>query len=149
MIECVDLKTLTLYQKGNTSVIQHFLLTSFQGLYHSIPQLDVIGFGGEGGEYVGFRKEADQGYTLMIQDDRTEQKLVIYRGQVVSNDIRSVFEGYDPRIRPWYAPVADSLSPMWSSIYANADERQEITLSALTPVFLWRYCQPLSSNRHH
>ncbi|MBN3494810.1 EAL domain-containing protein [Vibrio neptunius] len=124
-----------LYEKGNTSIIQHFLLTSFQGLYHSIPQLDVIGFGGEGGEYVGFRKEADQGYTLMIQDDRTEQKLVIYRGQVVSNDIRSVFEGYDPRIRPWYAPVADSLSPMWSSIYANADERQEITLSALTPVF--------------
>ena len=71
----------------------------------------------------------------MIQDDRTAQKLVIYRGQVMSKDIRSVFEGYDPRIRPWYAPVAESRSPMWSSIYANADERQEITLSALTPVY--------------
>ncbi|MCG9683843.1 EAL domain-containing protein [Vibrio sp. Isolate23] len=124
-----------LYEKGNTSVIEKFLLTSFHDLYRSIPQLDVIGFGGEGAEYIGFRKEANQNYTLMIQDDRTEQKLVIYRGQVVSDDIRSVFEGYDPRIRPWYAPVAKSRVPMWSSIYANADERQEITLSALTPVF--------------
>jgi len=124
-----------LYEKGDTSEIEQFLLDSFQDLYRSIPQLDVIGFGGEGSEYVGFRKESNQGYTLMIQDDRTAQKLVIYRGQVMSKDIRSVFEGYDPRIRPWYAPVAESRSPMWSSIYANADERQEITLSALTPVY--------------
>src|SRR5690606_41531442 len=32
-------------------------------------------------------------------------------------------------------PVAQERRPMWSSIYANADERQEITLSALAPVY--------------
>ncbi|KHT43073.1 EAL domain-containing protein [Vibrio sinaloensis] len=124
-----------LYTPGNTTQIEHFLLSSFRDLYQSIPHLDVIGFGGENAEYTGFRKEANKGYTLMIQDDRTEQKLVIYRGQVISEDVRSVIHGYDPRVRPWYAPVADRQVPMWSSIYANADERQEITLSALTPVF--------------
>lgn len=124
-----------LYQQGNTSDIENFFLTSFRSLYNSIPQLDVIGFGGEGAEYVGFRKEPNKAYTLMVQDERTEQQLIIYRGQTISREIRSVIGGYDPRIRPWYAPVAKSLTPMWSSIYANADERQEITLSALTPVF--------------
>ncbi|WP_394127344.1 EAL domain-containing protein [Vibrio hepatarius] len=124
-----------LYQRGDTSDIERYFLTSFRSLYHSIPQLDVIGYGGEGAEYIGFRKEPNKAYTLMVQDDRTEQQLVIYRGQTISQDIRSVIDAYDPRIRPWYAPVAKSLTPMWSSIYANADERQEITLSALTPVF--------------
>lgn len=127
-----------LYQQGDTTNIERYFLTSFRSLYHSIPQLDVIGFGGEGAEYVGFRKEPNKAYTLMVQDDRTAQSLVIYRGQTISQDIRSVINGYDPRIRPWYAPVAKSLTPMWSSIYANADERQEITLSALTPVFYGR-----------
>ncbi|WP_038175459.1 bifunctional diguanylate cyclase/phosphodiesterase [Vibrio pacinii] len=124
-----------LYHPGDTSAIERFFLTSFSGLYNSIQQLDVIGFGGESAEYVGFRKEPNNDYTLMIQDERTDNRLVIYKGQVVSDDVRSVFDNYDPRIRPWYAPVAQSLEPMWSSIYANADERQEITLSALTPVF--------------
>tara|TARA_Y100001956_G_C4125980_1_gene190082 strand:- start:1157 stop:3703 length:2547 start_codon:yes stop_codon:yes gene_type:complete len=124
-----------LYTPGNTSNIETFFLSAFRDLYQSIPQLDVIGFGGEHAEYAGFRKEANKGYTLMIQDDRTDKQLVIYRGQVISEDVRSIIDGYDPRIRPWYAPVAKSRSPMWSSIYANADERQEITLSALSPVF--------------
>ncbi len=124
-----------LYEEGDTTKIENYLLTNFKDLYRSIPHLDVIGFGGEGAEYIGFRKEANQDYTLMIQDDRTNKTLVIYRGSEISEDIRSVFTGYDPRIRPWYAPVAQSLSPLWSKIYTNADERQEITLSALTPVF--------------
>lgn len=36
---------------------------------------------------------------------------------------------------PWYQPVAQDKKPHWSPIYANADERQDITLSAMTPVF--------------
>ncbi|MDN3614704.1 EAL domain-containing protein [Vibrio gallaecicus] len=124
-----------LYKPGETEDIQHYMFESFSNLYSSIPQLDVLGFGSEDTNYVGFRKESNNGYTLMIQDDRTEDKLVIYRGSQLSSDIRSVISGYDPRIRPWYAPVAASKKPLWSSIYANADERQEITLSALSPIF--------------
>ncbi|WP_443088791.1 HAMP domain-containing protein [Vibrio sp. M250220] len=124
-----------LYRSGDTSNIEQYLLTSFRDLYNTFPQLDVIGFGGESAEYVGFRKEPDKSYTLMVQDNRTQYKLVIYRGKVINENVRSVIDNYDPRVRPWYAPVAKMRLPMWSSIYANADERQEITLSALTPVF--------------
>lgn len=123
------------YEPGNLEVIQDYMLESFTDLYQSIPQLDVLGFGSEATNYVGFRKESNSGYTLMIQDSRTDDNLVIYRGRQLSSDIRSVISGYDPRIRPWYAPVAKTQKPAWSSIYANADERQEITLSALSPVF--------------
>ncbi len=124
-----------LYTPNDTEAIQHYLLDAFTELYDRIPQLDVIGFGSEAADYIGFRKEADLDHTLMIQDDRTDSKLVIYRGSQVTEDIRTSIEGYDPRIRPWYAPVAESRTAMWSSIYANADERQEITLSALSPVY--------------
>ncbi|WP_165310009.1 bifunctional diguanylate cyclase/phosphodiesterase [Vibrio ziniensis] len=124
-----------LYQKGNTKKIEDFFHSNFSVLYQSISQMDVVGFGGINAEYVGFRKELDHNYTLMVQDRRTQNQLVIYQNNTISRDIRSVIENYDPRIRPWYAPVAESQKPMWSSIYTNADERQEITLSSLSPVF--------------
>ncbi|UPR47443.1 EAL domain-containing protein [Vibrio cyclitrophicus] len=124
-----------LYQAGNLSKVQDYIFYTFSDHYTAVPQLDVIGFGSEDGNYVGFRKEANKGYTLMVQDERTNDQLVIYRGSNISEDIRSVISGYDPRIRPWYTPVATQKKAVWSPIYANADERQEITLSALAPIY--------------
>ncbi|WP_122082643.1 GGDEF and EAL domain-containing protein [Vibrio coralliirubri] len=124
-----------LYQAGNLSKVQDYIFYTFSDHYTAVPQLDVISFGSEDGNYVGFRKEANKGYTLMVQDERTNDQLVIYRGSKISEDIRSVISGYDPRIRPWYTPVATQKKPLWSPIYANADERQEITLSALAPIY--------------
>ena len=124
-----------LYQAGNLSKVQDYILYTFSDHFTAIPQLDVIGFGSEDGNYVGFRKEANNGYTLMVQDERTSDQLVIYRGSKISEDIRSVISGYDPRVRPWYTPVATQKKAVWSPIYANADERQEITLSALAPIY--------------
>ncbi|MEZ9908482.1 EAL domain-containing protein [Vibrio sp. 10N.261.51.A3] len=124
-----------LYQAGNLSKVQDYIFYTFSDHYTAVPQLDAIGFGSEDGNYVGFRKEANKGYTLMMQDERTNDQLVIYRGSKISEDIRSVISGYDPRIRPWYTPIATQKKPLWSPIYANADERQEITLSALAPIY--------------
>ncbi|NIY83398.1 bifunctional diguanylate cyclase/phosphodiesterase [Vibrio hepatarius] len=123
------------YTTGDTQPIEQYLLASFRDLYNTIPQLDVIGFGGINGEYIGLRKEANKELTLMVKDNRTKGELIIFRGAQISKDVRSIISNYDPRKRPWYMPVEQSRTPMWSSIYANADERQEITLSALTPVF--------------
>ncbi|MGG5571510.1 EAL domain-containing protein [Vibrio diazotrophicus] len=124
-----------LFQKGDTQKIEDFFRFNFSQIYKSIPQIDSAGFGGINAEYVGFRKENDHNYTLMVQDKRTQNKLVIYQNDIISNNIRTVIENYDPRERPWYVPVAEHHKPMWSSIYTNADERQEITLSSLSPVF--------------
>ncbi|CZF82592.1 Phytochrome-like protein cph2 [Grimontia celer] len=124
-----------LYEVGDTSKVEQYLLSNFKDIYLNIPRLDAIGFGGEGGDFVAYRKENEDDYTLMVQDKRTNDNLIIYQGSQVSENIRSVFTEYDPRVRPWYAPVAESRKPGWSEIYTNADERQEITLSAQAPVF--------------
>lgn len=124
------------YQPHDMSQIQAYLFDGVNDLYQEIDHVDVIGFGSEVGDFVGYRKEPNQGQTLMLQDQRTDHNLLIYRGKSVSDDVRSTIEGYDPRTRPWYAPVAESKLPMWSSIYANVDERKDVTLSALSPVFV-------------
>ncbi|MHA2706399.1 phosphodiesterase GepA [Vibrio owensii] len=124
-----------LYHPNDTKDVQAYLLSAFKDLYHSMPQLDVIAFGSETGDFTGFRRESADAYTLMLQDHRTDGNLVIYGSEEISEDIRTVIASYDPRTRPWYQPVAQDKKPHWSPIYANADERQDITLSAMTPVF--------------
>ncbi|MGC9460480.1 EAL domain-containing protein [Vibrio genomosp. F10] len=123
-----------LYQMGNLELIEDYIRSSFHSLYKPISQIGVIGFGSEASEYIGFRKEADDTYTLMLQDNRSNDNLVIYQGDTISHNTRAVIENYDPRIRPWYTPVSSHLKPVWSSIYTDADERQTITISALAPV---------------
>nr|WP_321381843.1 EAL domain-containing protein [uncultured Vibrio sp.] len=115
--------------------IQTYLLSSFKTLSESIPQLDVLAFGSESGDFTGFRLEPSDRYTLMLQSQQTDGDLVIYGTSQVSDDIRSVITSYDPRNRPWYQPAVRSPRPMWSEIYSNSDERQDITLSAMAPVY--------------
>ncbi|USD65204.1 EAL domain-containing protein [Vibrio sp. SCSIO 43136] len=123
-----------LYEENQMQAIEDYLSMSFSHLSPYIEHLDVIGFGGKEGEFIGFRRENNDSFTLMLQDSRTQNELIIYQGDDAQSGIRSRFQNYDPRQRPWYIPAAESLQPSWSQIYANADERQEITLSAIHPV---------------
>ncbi|WHR50516.1 EAL domain-containing protein [Vibrio furnissii] len=123
-----------LYQPHQAQVIERFLHSGFDELYRPISQIDVMSFAGIHGEFVGFRKEDNQDFTLMLKDARTQQQLMIYHGDSVNGEVRSVINHYDPRTRPFYTPVVANPRPMWSSVYTNMDERQDITLSALTPV---------------
>ncbi|GAK82874.1 diguanylate cyclase [Vibrio ponticus] len=125
----------SLYQPHDVSAIQTAMLSKFRDLYGHVPQLDNIGFGSENGEYVGLRKENVDDFTLMLQDNLHYRGLVIYQDHQVSNNVRSVIKDYDPRFRPWYKPFAGIKDSRWSPIYANADERQEVTLSAIEPVY--------------
>ncbi|MBB1313667.1 MULTISPECIES: bifunctional diguanylate cyclase/phosphodiesterase [Aliivibrio] len=124
-----------MYQPNNITHIQSYLEGTFLGLYQDLEQMDVLSFGGEKKEYIGFRREPNTGLSLMLQDKRTGDDLIIYRGKKESKDIRSVIKNYDPRERPWYIPAANTFRPSWSAIYANADERKDITMSAIQPVF--------------
>ncbi|MCK6263337.1 EAL domain-containing protein [Vibrio sp. ZSDE26] len=123
-----------LYQKDNLEVIEKYILSSFESLYQPMSQLGVISFGSEAKEYLGFRKEANNDYSLMLQDNRTDGKLVIYQGNAITPQARAIIDNYDPTVRPWYTPVATHGKATWSSIYTDADERQTITISALAPV---------------
>lgn len=123
------------YQPHDMRKIQDYLFDGVDDLYQEIEHVDVIAFGSEVGDFVGYRKEVNNGKTLMLQDARTNQELVIYRGQDVSADERSRYQEYDPRTRPWYEPVAKSRDSAWSDIYTNVDEQKAVTLSALSPVY--------------
>ncbi|PQJ83261.1 EAL domain-containing protein [Aliivibrio sifiae] len=124
-----------IYQPNNTENIQDYLRHSLSEVYTDLKQMDVLSFGGEQKEYIGFRRNSDNGLSLMLQDERTDDDLIIYHGNQVSNDIRSIIPNYDPRQRPWYTPVVNSLTLRWSQIYTNADELKEITISTMHPVF--------------
>ncbi|WP_322803420.1 EAL domain-containing protein [Vibrio alfacsensis] len=124
-----------LYHPNDTQDIKTYLRSAFQNLYHSIPQLDVIAFGSRTGDFAGFRREPDGNYTLMVQDHRTDGNLVIYGNDKISDKIRTIIADYDPRTRPWYQPVAHTNQARWSPVYPNADERQDVTLSAMAPVY--------------
>ncbi|QXC57650.1 EAL domain-containing protein [Vibrio mimicus] len=124
-----------LYKPNDASQIEDFIRAAAKPIGNNIPQIDVLGFGGINGEYIGLRKDMPELYSLMLKDARTDDQLIIYQTSIVDQNIRSIIDNYDPRIRPWYIPVAEKTIPQWSSIYTNMDEKQEITLSALSPIF--------------
>ncbi len=125
-----------LYQPDDMTRIHDFLFLNFLHLTEAIPHLDVIGFGGKQGEFIGLRHEPSADFTLMLKDQRTQHDLIIYHGSTIASGTKSSFKDYDPRVRPWYIPASESGFPEWSSIYSNADEHQNITLSATNPVFV-------------
>lgn len=124
-----------MYHPADTEQLQQYLKNSLNGIYTNLEQIDVLSFGGEQKEYIGFRREPNADLSLMLQDERTDGDLIIYRGSEVSHNIRSVIDDYDPRSRPWYKPAATTFRPSWSKIYANADEKKDITISIMHPAF--------------
>ncbi|WP_153447994.1 bifunctional diguanylate cyclase/phosphodiesterase [Vibrio algicola] len=124
-----------IYDPNNSSQLTDFMRFTYLSLESHMPQLDALSFGGEiDGQYIGMRREKGHHFSLMKKDNNTDGYLLLYKGETEASGIRGKIPHYAPQIRPWYAPVAKSRKPMWSEPYTNNDERQEITLSAQTPV---------------
>lgn len=67
-----------------------------------IPQISVISYGDENGNYIGIRDNGEgKEFSLMLKDSRTGGLLNIYEGDSINSNIITSIEGYDPRIRPW------------------------------------------------
>ncbi len=93
-----------LYQLNDVSRIEDFIRAAANPIGNNIQQIDVVGFGGVNGEYVGLRRDAPEQYSLMLKDARTDDKLVIYQTATKNDQLRTVIDNYDPRVRPWFAP---------------------------------------------
>ena len=110
----------------------------YQDLYRERQQISVLSFGSQTGDYAGIRREPSlTDFALMLKDVSTQGLLNIYQGDRPGPVVAS-YPNYDPRLRPWYAPVAQSGHSAWSAIYTNSDERAEVTISAATPVQVGR-----------
>ena len=124
-----------LYTPNDLGPIYRHLRGVYQDRYMDQTQMSVLDFGSEAGELAGMRREgAGANFALMLKDASTQNKLLIYKGDHPDSEVIASYDKYDPRVRPWYAPFAQSGKAGWSDIYANYDERAEITISAASPV---------------
>ncbi|EDL51402.1 GGDEF family protein [Vibrio mediterranei AK1] len=128
-----------LYSANDALAIEDYLLSSFKSLHTEFSQIDLLGFGGELGEFLAIRNaksiHTPNGYSLMVKDANTGEQLNIYQGENRQSQVIDTIKPYDPRLRPWYQPIKENPVAMWSKLYANADAEQEVTISALAPVF--------------
>lgn len=115
--------------------VEVVLLELIKEIHTHIPQVTTLGFGDERGNFVGVRSNLDGTFTMMLKDETTGNFLNIYEGDSRYTEILASYEGYDPRGRPWYAPVKENPIVQWSEIYINMDELNDATISSLIPVF--------------
>lgn len=101
----------------------------FEQLYLNDTQIKAIGFGTEAGEYAGLRRGRQDGLlNPMLRDTSRDDRLLIFEG-ARPDDSPLMAQPYDPRIQPWYKPALVSPGPVWTSLYVNQDERQELAMS--------------------
>ena len=123
------------FEEDDLNGLQQYTLELSKSVRSEVPQISVISYGDEMTNFLGYRiTEAVDQFDLMLQDPRTEGQLNIYQGEDISSAIVGSYEGYDPRTRPWYAPVKENPTVQWSEIYINMDEKNEATISSLVPI---------------
>ncbi len=124
-----------LYNYDTMDAVESFTLDLMKRARVDMPQISAMSYGDELRNFAGFRLNEDQTYGLMLKDARTQFNLDIYRGESSQSERLAFFEEYDPTTRPWYAPVKDHQEIQWSEVYVNYDEKMELTITSLVPVF--------------
>lgn len=97
-------------------------------------QISVLAYSDEKKQFVGIRDNDDRSQSLMLKDARTSEKLNIYSDYSMESTLLGSYEGYDPTVRPFYAPVKETTSSIWTNIYINYDEKMEATVTRALPV---------------
>ncbi|MFZ5484699.1 MAG: bifunctional diguanylate cyclase/phosphodiesterase [Pseudomonadota bacterium] len=118
------------------SAIDPLLLSLFQRVFGEHRQISVLSFGSESGQYFGLRRSAT-GYDLMRAEGDGHPEagvLRIYSGSGTTRPIQETHD-YDPRQRPWYAEALRANRATWTSLYVNQDERRQVALSMVGPVY--------------
>ncbi|WP_293937743.1 EAL domain-containing protein [Iodobacter sp.] len=98
--------------------------------------LSLISFGSIHGEYIAVSREIlTNKFSLLLKDGRTGGSLNFYSGLKSTDSILHQFNPYDPRVRPWYAPVSRSKKTMWTTAYQDYDAIQGVTISFSSPLY--------------
>lgn len=100
-----------------------------------LSNISVVGYSDELGRFIGLRINPDRTTNLMLKDERTKDKLVIYSSDNSKSDVIASYDEYSPQSRPWYIPVKANPTTQWSEIYVNQDELMDLTMTVSTPVF--------------
>lgn len=130
-----ELKFLMSGTGNDLSSIEKNVLNYLKTSVGDIGHISVVSLGDEKGRFIGYRLNDDGSISLMLKDERTKGLLNIYKAEDMTSEIIGSYEGYDPRTRPWYAPVKEKPERQWSNIYINADEQMQATISSLIPIY--------------
>ncbi len=113
--------------------VQDYFHSAISDIYEQIPQIDIIGYGSNIGEYVGFLKGEDGNTHLILQDERTSGKMTFFDGDSTQSATAMIVNNYEPRERPWYLAAQRKNIPTWSGIYTSAHKHHS-TISASVPI---------------
>ena len=123
-----------LYQPSDLSNVENYLYAALTDIYAQQQQISNIAFGSEQQDYIGFRRHTNKDVSLILQDQRTNYALQFYEGVATNTAIKHSISEYDPRVRPWYRPFAESRTAGWAKIYTNVDAEETFTISSAVPV---------------
>ena len=123
-----------LYRPGDLRPVHEYLRAVLDALYADQSQISMVGFGSREGDYTGMRREADGRLRLVLQDRSTQGRLEVHDIGAAGDRVTALIAGYDPRVRPWYAPVVASGRPQWSEVYTTAGEHGDVIIAASSPV---------------
>ncbi|CAE6939445.1 an EAL and a GGDEF domain [Vibrio sp. B1FLJ16] len=120
-------------QDQDLSLVQHYLKITVSDSYKQIPQIDMIGYGTDSGDYVAYRKSDNNESQLILKDKRTDGKMTFFEGRSTQSDASMIISRYDPRERPWYSRAMQTNTATWSDVYTSVFEYHP-TLTAAIPV---------------
>lgn len=111
------------------------MFSAFSGVYHHLPQVQLVGFGYENGDFVGFRKGEGEHDHLLLKDNTTNGQLIFYSDKTVNGEPLLSVPNYDPTERSWYHAAIEANGPVWSSLYNSYDiyTVPNNTISAVIP----------------
>jgi len=124
-----------IYAYTDFTEVEAVILELTKEIHATVPQITTLGYGDEKGNFIGVRANDNGSFTLMVMDDQTDDRLLIYNGEDRSSEILASYEGYDVKTRPWYSPVRENPVAQWSDIYINMDDLKDATMSSLVPIF--------------
>ncbi|MUK48203.1 EAL domain-containing protein [Aliivibrio fischeri] len=123
-----------LYLPENAKKLQRYLNQNLKKEVSTLKQVDIIGYGNQKGDYIGFRKNKNNGTTHLLLKEQNSH-LYIYQGDNLQSPLLNIIKNYDPRTRPWYQKSLEDPKARWSDIYSNVEENESSLLSAIAPVY--------------
>ncbi len=76
-----------MYDYQDLEEVEKYTLDFMTQLRETLPQVSVISYGDELGNYLGYRLNEDDMYGLMLKDARTNFDLNIYAGQTIDTEL--------------------------------------------------------------
>lgn len=108
----------------------------FSSMIKNYPDVVMTYFGMPTGEFYGARRVLDQTIEVVKNNTITKGNSEYYsiKEDGTADDLKQVFENYDPRIRPWYQAAVEKRQSTFSGIYSHFI-LHEPTITASLPIY--------------